>query len=92
MLLNEDAVSKGLPQLHVDLSTLLLLAVGENRVVVLLQGSLHTVEAVEFDETGAHELVGALVCAQTDLGRLNLGEVLLNLLLCGGVGEVAYYD
>jgi hypothetical protein len=52
-----------LPQLNVDLATFLLLAVGEDGVVVLLQARLHSVEAVELDEAGAHELLGSFVCA-----------------------------
>lgn len=79
----------GLPQFDVDLATLLLLAIGEDRVVVFLQRCFHAVEAVELDETGSHKLIGALVRAQTDLGRLDLGEVLLNLLLGRGVRKIA---
>lgn len=77
------------PQLDVDLATLLLLAVREDGVVVLLETCLHAVETIKFDEAGTHELVGTLVCAQANLGRLNLCKVLLDLLLGGGVGEVA---
>jgi hypothetical protein len=80
------------PEFNVDLATFLLLAVGEDGVVVLLQSCLHAVEAVEFDEAGAHKLVGALVRAQTDLGRLDFGEMLFDLLFCGSVGEVAYFN
>ena len=58
-------------------------------MVVFLQTSLHAVKAVEFDKAGAHELVGALVCAQTDFCGFNLGKVLLDLLLGRGVGKVA---
>lgn len=47
------------------------------------------IEAIEFQEAGAHELIGALVCAQTDLSRLDLCEVLLDLLLSRAVGKVA---
>ena len=79
-----------LPELNVDLTAFLLLAVGENGVVVLLETLLHAVVAIELDETGAHELVCALVCAETDLGGLDLREVLLDLLLGRGVGKVAW--
>lgn len=79
-----------LPELNVDLTAFLLLAVGENGVVVLLETLLHAVVAVELDETGAHELVCALVCAETDLGRFDLREVLLDLLLGRGVGKIAW--
>jgi hypothetical protein len=65
-----------LPQLNVDLAAFLLLAVGEDGVVVLLQARLHSVEAVELDEAGAHKLLVSFVCAQADLGRVQLGEVL----------------
>ena len=78
-----------LPQLNIDLPALLLLGVGENRVMVLLQARHHTVVAVEFDETGAHELFSALVCTETDIGRLDLFEMLLDLLFRSAVGKVA---
>jgi hypothetical protein len=58
-------------------------------VVVLLQARHHTVVAVKFDEACAHELFGALVCAETDLGRLDLFEMLLDLLLRSAVGKIA---
>jgi hypothetical protein len=58
----------GLPQLNVDLAAFLLLAIREDGVVVLLQAGFHAVEAVEFHEAGAHELLGTLVCAQADVG------------------------
>ena len=79
-----------LPELNVDLAAFLLLAVGEDGVVVLLKTLLHAVVAVELDEAGAHEFVCALVCAETDLGGLDLREVLLDLLLGRGVGKVAW--
>jgi hypothetical protein len=82
-------VGENSPQLNVDLAALLLLAVREDRVVVLLQCCLHAVETVELNEASAHKLVGALVCAQTNLGRLDLGEVLLDLLLGRCVREIA---
>lgn len=91
MALLESMLCRNLPELNVDLATLLLLAVREDRVVVLLQRCLHAVEAVELNEAGAHELVGALVCAQADLGRLDFGKVLLDLLFCGGVRKVAWF-
>jgi hypothetical protein len=78
-----------LPQLDVDLAAFLLLAVGENGVVVLLQAGLHAIKAVELDEAGAHELLGSFVCAQPDLGRVQLGEVLCNGFFRRGVGKVA---
>jgi hypothetical protein len=78
-----------LPELNVDLAALLPLGIGEDRVVVLLQARLHTIEAVELDEAGSHELVGTLVCAQADLGRLDLLKVFRNRLLGGSVGQVA---
>jgi hypothetical protein len=58
-------------------------------VVVLLQACHHTVVAVEFDEAGAHELLCTLVCTETDVGRLDLFEMLLDLLFRGAVGKVA---
>jgi hypothetical protein len=80
------------PQFDVDLATFLRLAVGEDRVVVLLQTGLHAVEAVELDEACAHELVVALVCAQTDLGWVELFEVLGDGLFGCGVREVAWWS
>lgn len=83
-------IGGSLPQFDVDLATFaLLLAVGEERVVVLLQAGLHAVEAVEFDETCAHELVCAFVGAEADLGGLDLCKVLLDLLFRCTVGEVS---
>jgi hypothetical protein len=79
-----------LPELNVDLAAFLLLAVVEDGVVVLLEALLHAVVAIELDEAGAHELICALVCAETDLGGLDLREVLLDLLLGRGVGKVAW--
>jgi hypothetical protein len=78
-----------LPELNVDLAALLPLGIGEDRVVVLLQTRLHTIEAVELDEASSHELVGTLVCAQADLGRLDLLKVFRDRLLGGSVGQVA---
>lgn len=57
--------------------------------MILLQCCLHAIEAVKFDEASAHKLVGTLVCAQTDFGWLDFGEMLLDLLLSCGIGEVA---
>lgn len=79
-----------LPELNVDLAAFLLLAVSEDGVVVLLETLLHAVVAIELDKAGPHELVCALVCAETDLGGLDLREVLLDLLLGRGVGKVAW--
>jgi hypothetical protein len=58
-------------------------------VVVLLQARLHAVEAVELDEAGAHELLVALVCSESDLGGVQLGKVLCDGLFGGGVRKVA---
>lgn len=81
---------ESLPELNVDLATFaVLLAVGEERVVVLLQARLHAIEAIELDEACAHKLVCALVCAKTDLGGLDLDKVLFDLLLGCAVGKVA---
>ena len=57
--------------------------------MVLLQARHHTVVAVEFDEAGAHELLSALVCTETDVGGLDLFEMLLDLLFRSTVGKVA---
>lgn len=79
-----------LPQLDIDLATLAtLLSIREERMVVLLQASLHAIEAVELDKTCAHELVGALVRTEANFSRLDFNEMLFNLLLGGGVGKVA---
>ena len=80
---------ENIPQLNVDLPALLLLGVGENRVVVLLQARHHAVVTIELDKTCAHELLGTLVCAQADFAGLDLLEVLLDLLFRSGVREVA---
>jgi hypothetical protein len=58
--------------------------------VVFLQRGLHFVEALKFDEAGAHELVGALVGAHADLEGLEFFEVGLDHFFGGGVGEVAW--
>ena len=50
-----------IPELDIDLPSFLLLRVWEDGVVVFGQGRLHVVEAIEFNEAGAHELVVALV-------------------------------
>ena len=79
-----------LPELNVDLAALLSLGVGEDRVVVFLQTRLHTVVAVELHEASSHELVGTLVCAQADLGGLDLCKVFLDGLLGSSVRQVAW--
>jgi len=80
---------QNLPKLDVNLATLLLLAVWEDRVVVLFQARLHAVEAVELEETGAHELLGALVCSEADVCGVEFGEVLGDGLFGRGVRKVA---
>ena len=52
-----------LPQLDVDLATFLLLAIREDGVMVLLQGSLHAIKTIELNEASAHKLLSALVCS-----------------------------
>lgn len=59
-------------------------------MVIFLQAGFHAVEAVKLDEAGAHELVVILICAKTDLGGFQLGEVLLDLLFGGAVREIAW--
>jgi hypothetical protein len=79
-----------LPQLDVDLTTFLLLGIGEDGVVVLLQTRLHAVEAVELDKARAHELFVILVVSETDVDWVQLGEVLGDGLLRRGVRQVTW--
>ena len=80
---------RNIPQLDVDLATFLSLRVVNDGVVELQQRGLHVVEALEFDEAATHGFARVLVGAETDLERLKLLEVLLDLLFCGAEGEVA---
>lgn len=79
-----------LPQLNIDLTTFLCLAVGEKGMVVLLQASLHAIESIKFDEACSHKLLCALVCSKANVGGLNLCEMLGNGLFSRRVRKIAY--
>jgi hypothetical protein len=78
-----------LPQFNVNFATFLLLAIGEDGVVVLLQAGFHAVEAIELKETGAHKLLASFVRAQADIGRVELGEVFGDRLLRSSIRKIA---
>ncbi len=58
-------------------------------MVVFLQASLHAVEAIKLEETCAHKLLCAFVCAHSDISGLDFCEMFLNLFFGSGVREVA---
>ena len=59
-------------------------------MMVFLEADFHLVVACELDESGAHELFCALVCAHANVDGFDFFKVRFQLLFCGAVGEVAW--